>query len=119
MVTPACISPVDRTRILRFAAAFLWADIEPVESERRFLADLAYELGVDDAPDMVAALLKRPPTPEDVDPNGVRANVADIVRQAALRAIAADGHVDSTEMAMFELLDDLLPGSPAGAGRDS
>lgn len=103
------LSSTDRRQVLRFAASFLWADLEVADSERRFLTDLARELEVSDASDEVAGLLARPPVPEDVDPTSVPPGVADLVRHAALRAIAADGRVGNEEMKMFELLDDLLP----------
>lgn len=100
---------VDRSKVLRFAASVLWADFDVADSERVFLVDLARELGADDARAEVAGLLARPPVPEEVDPNDVSPAVADVIRHAVLRAIAADGRVDRKEMAMFELLDDLLP----------
>src|SRR5262249_18928628 len=103
---PALLSVGDRIQVLRFAASFVWADLEVVDSERRFLADLARELHVVDAPHEVAGLLAKPPGPEDVDPAAVHPALADVVRHAALRAIAADGRVDPREMEMFELLDD-------------
>jgi len=99
----------DRRTVLRFAASFLWADFEVADSERRFLSDLARELELDDSSREVEGLLAQPPMPEDIDPASVTVRVADVVRRAALRAIAADGHVDTEEMKMFELLDDLLP----------
>jgi hypothetical protein len=97
-------------QVLRFAASFLWADCEVADSERRFLTELASELDVD-APHAIADLLAEPPVPEDIDPASVRPAVADVIRRAVLRAIAADGRVHSDEMKMFELLDDLLPQS--------
>ncbi|MBX3223613.1 MAG: TerB family tellurite resistance protein [Labilithrix sp.] len=108
MVTPA-LSSTDRHQVLRFAASFLWADLELADSERCFLTELAHELDLHDAPEAIANLLASPPTPEDVDPTSVPPAVADLVRHAALRAIAADGRVAHDEMTMFELLDDLLP----------
>lgn len=108
MLTPA-LSAADRTKVLRFAASFLWADFEVADAERDFLATLAEELEIDDAPRELAVLFDRPPAPEEIDPAGVGPSVADTVRRAALRAIAADGHVDEREMRLFELLDDLLP----------
>jgi hypothetical protein len=105
MLHPA-LSARDRSHVLRFAALFLWADDEVADSERRFLDDLARELDVDDAHREVATLLARPP---EVDPADIRPAIADLVRRTALRAIAADGRVHRDEMAMFELLDDLLP----------
>ena len=104
-------------QVLRFAASFVWADLEVVDSERRFLADLAQELDVANARCAVAGLLARPPGPEEVDPAAVHPAIADIVRHTALRAIAADGRVDPREMEMFELLDDLLPRPPRGLTR--
>lgn len=104
-------SSLDRRRVLRFAASFLWADLEVAEAERDFLLALAHELDIEDASNEVALLLARPPGPEDVDPAEVTPGVADLVRQAALRAIAADGRVHDDEMKLFELLDDLLPRS--------
>ncbi len=102
-------SSMDRRRVLRFAASFLWADLEVEEAERNFLLELAHELDIDDPRTEVTRLLAHPPTPEDVDPAEVPAKVADLVRQAVLRAIAADGRVHDDEMKLFELLDDLLP----------
>ena len=109
MVTATMLSSTDRVQVLRFAASFLWADLEVADAERRFLTELARELDVNDASSEVAGLLAQPPVPEDVDPTSVAPAIADLVRQAALRAIAADGRVGSDEMKMFELLDDLLP----------
>ncbi len=105
------LSSADRLQVLRFAASFLWADLEVADSERTFLGVLARELDVDAA--HVSPLLRHPPTPEEIDPTDVPAHVADVVRQTVLRAIASDGHVARAEMTMFELLDDLLP---AGIG---
>jgi hypothetical protein len=109
MVT-AALSSTDRKHVLRFAASFLWADLEIAESERRFLTELARELESNDPHEEVAGLLAHPPVPEEIDPASVPPALADVVRHAALRAIAADGKVDGEEMRMFELLDDLLPG---------
>jgi hypothetical protein len=101
------LSPDDREKVLRFAASFLWADLEVAEEERRFFADLARELEIDDL--RATALLARPPVPEEIDPNDMSVRTADVVRHVALRAIASDGKVKKEEMQMFELLDDLLP----------
>lgn len=112
----AALSSADRTKVLRFAASFLWADLEIADAERAFLTNLARELDVEDAPRELAGLFARPPFPEDVDPAAVDASVADEVRRAALRAIAADGRVHASEMEMFEELDDLLPKSEPARG---
>jgi hypothetical protein len=107
----------DRDKILRFAASFLWADLEVVDEERRFFASLARELEVDDA--RARDLLARPPLPEEIDPSDMSARTADVIRQVALRAIASDGEVREEEMQMFELLDDLMPRSDRPRSADA
>ena len=116
MNTTPPLSCRDRARVLRFAASFLWADQEVVESERRFLFELARELGASDgegARGEIDALLERPPSIDALDPNGVPAESADVIRHAVLRAIASDGKVREEEMNLFDLLDALLP-NPRG-----
>ncbi|MBS2012004.1 MAG: hypothetical protein JST00_03895 [Deltaproteobacteria bacterium] len=104
------MTPNERLTILRFAASFLWADLEIDAREAGFFADLARELGLGPlTSDALDELLAMPPLPEDIDPTSVPPALAARVRDAALRAIASDGKVLPAEMAMFELLDELLP----------
>ena len=100
----------DRLCVLRFAASFLWADLEVDLAEHAFFVDLARELGVSRASlPGVAELLALPPLPEEVDPTRVSPKLARTVRDVALRAIASDGRVRPREMELFDLLDELLP----------
>lgn len=99
------LSPHSRATVLRFAATFAWSDSRLGARERAFLLDLADELDLELAPELIA----HPPRPEDVDPTRVDPALAAHVRDAALRAIAADGRVKNRELAMFDLLDELLP----------
>jgi hypothetical protein len=94
-----------RSTVLRVAASFAWSDLELHAKERSFLTDLADELDVE----LDHELLARPPPPESIDPTRIAPELADRVRAAALRAIAADGRVRAREMEMFDLLDELLP----------
>jgi hypothetical protein len=104
----------DRLCVLRFAASFLWADLELDLAEHAFFLDLASELGVPDgALPSVIDLLSSPPEPEDVDPTRVSPALAATVRNVALRAIASDGRVVPREMELFDLLDELLPQVPS------
>jgi len=110
LTRPVChtdLSVVARLQLLRFAASFVWADLDVADTERRFVLGLARELALDDA--TARALLDRPPPPQDVDPTRIDPSLADAVRAISLRAIAADGRVHGSEMAMFDLLDELLP----------
>ena len=100
----------DRLCILRFAASFLWADLDVDLAEHAFFLALAGELGVPKASlPSVLAMLHRPPHAEDVDPTRVSPDRARTVRDVALRAIASDGRVLAREMELFDLLDELLP----------
>jgi hypothetical protein len=106
------LPPSDRLAVLRFAASFLWADLEVVPAEHTFLLSLARELGSEEREldEDVGALLRAPPALDTIDPTQVSPDLAGAIRDAALRAIACDGRVDPGEMELFELLDDLLPG---------
>lgn len=109
LTRPVCHT--EKLKLLRFAASFLWADLAIADAERRFLLELASELDVGRAD--ADALLERPPTADEVDPARVHPLLADAVRSVALRAIAADGVIARKEIALFDLLDALLPRSNA------
>lgn len=104
----------DRLCVLRFAAAFLWADLHVDLAEHAFFVALARELGVPNA-SLPSALemLSLPPDAEQIDPTRVTPALAATLRDVALRAIASDGRVRTKEMALFDLLDELLPQPPA------
>ncbi|MEA2752543.1 MAG: hypothetical protein QOI41_6686 [Myxococcales bacterium] len=104
----------DRLCLLRFAATFLWADLEVDLTEHAFFLDLARELGVSRRSlPRVIDMLASPPAPEDIDPTRVSPALAATVRDVALRAIASDGRVLPREMELFDLLDELLPQVPS------
>jgi len=105
LTEPEC--HIEKMKLLRFAATFVWADLELAPHEETFMLALAKELAVD----AVAArsVLSRPPRPDDVDPTRIHPALAARVRDVALRAIAADGRVDEQEMELWDLLDELLP----------
>lgn len=106
----------DRLCLLRFAASFLWADLEVDLAEHAFFLTLAEELGVPRASlPLVIEMLASPPEPEQIDPTRVSPLLARTVRDVALRAIASDGRVVPREMELFDLLDELLPSSPAAS----
>lgn len=109
--------PQDSLCILLFAAAFLWADLDVDTAEHAFFLALAEELGVArEAPLSVLDVLAAPPSPEHIDPTRVSHELAQTVRDVALRAIASNGHVLPHEMDLFHLLDELLPSGRLSCG---
>lgn len=108
------ITPDDRLRLLRFACAFAWADLEIAERERTFVLDLAKKLGSsEDELDRVNAWLTVPPPGEDVDPTDIAPEHRQLFLNAALQMISADGHVDKDEIEVLSLFEQLMP--PAAA----
>ena len=104
------VTNADRLCLLRFAASFLWADLQVDLAEHAFFLALARELGVPRASlPTVTEMLHAPPHAEQIDPTRVSPALARTVRSVALRAIASDGRVAPREMALFDLLDELLP----------
>jgi hypothetical protein len=111
---PLPMPTTDRLCLLRFAATFLWADLDVDLAEHAFFLDLARELGVTRrALPGVIDMLSSPPAPEHIDPTRVSPALARAVRDVALRAIASDGRVLPREMELFDLLDELLPQVPS------
>jgi hypothetical protein len=110
----------EQLAVLRFAASFLWADLEIDEREEAFFVGLARELGISKrAMPQVVEMLRAPPAPEHVDPTRVPSALAARVRDAALRAIASDGRVAPREMELWDLLDELLPGGGSACSAPS
>ena len=107
---PQLLPSTDRLCLLRFAATFLWADLDVDLAEQAFFLDLARELGIPprSLPGVID-MLASPPEAEDIDPTRVSPALAETVRNVALRAIASDGRVLPREMELFDLLDELLP----------
>ena len=105
LTEPEC--HIEKMKLLRFAATFVWADLELAPNEEAFMLALAKELSLDAF--AARSLLSRPPRPDDVDPTRIDRALAVRVREVALRAIAADGKVDEREMELWDLLDELLP----------
>ncbi|HEY8072988.1 MAG TPA: hypothetical protein VIF62_02735 [Labilithrix sp.] len=99
------IADTDRKSVLRFAASFLWADLDVAPSEHAFFRSLAKNLGGAEGD----VSLDAPPSADSIDPTRVSPELADTVRDVALKAIAADGVVTEDEMELFDLLDELLP----------
>ncbi len=99
----------DRRKLLQFACAFAWADLEIADTERAFVKDLARKLGSDDEElSEVEDWLTMPPAAEDVDPTDIPHEHRQIFLNAALQMISADGRVDTEEVEILSLFEQLL-----------
>ncbi len=99
----------DRLSLLRFACAFAWADLEIADTERSFVTSLARKLGADDEEvALVEEWLKVPPPAEDVDPTDIDPSLRQVFLNACVQMISADGRVDSEEVEILSLFEQLL-----------
>ena len=99
----------ERLLLLKFVCAFAWADLEVKASERALVKKLVskLELGADEKK-QVEAWLKKPPRPEEVDPNLIPRAHKKLCLDAAKQMIAVDGEIDEAEREDLELLEQLL-----------
>ena len=103
------LSSEERLSLLRFVCAFAWADLEIADNERNFVTDLARKLGSsDDEIDQVQGWLKMPPPAEDVDPTDIPAEHRQLFLNMAVQMISADGRVDTEEVEILSLFEQLL-----------
>jgi uncharacterized membrane protein YebE (DUF533 family) len=99
----------ERMLLLKFVCAFAWADLEVQDSERALVKRMIKKLGLDaDEAKQVGEWLKKPPKPEEVDPNKIPRAHKELFLESARAMIAADGHIDPAERENLELLEQLL-----------
>jgi len=97
-----------RLHIMKFACSFAWADLEVRDLERSFIQRLMKRLDLEDDAALVEEWLRAPPPPEEVDPTRVPPEHRALVLEAARELVEADGHFDSNERELFELLEQLM-----------
>lgn len=103
------LSRDDRLSLLRFACAFAWADLEIADTERAFVTGLARKLGAeDDEISQVEQWLTVPPPAEDLDPTDIAPEHRQLFLTHAVQMISADGRVDSDEVEILSLFEQLL-----------
>lgn len=103
------LSRDDRLLLLRFVCSFAWADLEVRDAEKKFVNRLVDKLGLDEAErKQVAAWLRVPPAPEDVDPAKVPREHRKLFLDAAREMIGADGEIAPDERENLELFEALL-----------
>jgi tellurite resistance protein len=99
----------ERLLLLQFVCAFAWADLEVKKSERDLVHRLVTKLRLEpDEKREVEQWLKRPPKPEDVDPNRIPRAHRELFLEAARQMIAIDGEIDPAERENLDLLEQLL-----------
>jgi uncharacterized membrane protein YebE (DUF533 family) len=105
----AKLSKSERLLLLKFVCAFAWADLEVKDSERALVKRLIHKLGLDaDEAKQVEQWLKKPPKPEEIDPNKVPRAHKKLFLDSARQMIAIDGEIDPAERENLELLEQLL-----------
>jgi hypothetical protein len=103
------LAPADRLNLLRFVCSFVWTDLKVTQQERDLVMRIVGMLHLGEAEvRQVAAWLKVPPPPEDVDPTRVPRAHRELFLQAARLAVEADGRVVPAERDAMALFRDLL-----------
>jgi len=99
----------ERLLLLKFVCAFAWADLEVKDSEKKLARRMIAKFKLDeDEAKQVEGWLKRPPKPEEVDPNRVPRAHKELFLDAARQMISVDGEIDPAERENLELLEQLL-----------
>jgi hypothetical protein len=103
------LSRPERMRLMRFVCSFAWADLEVQDEERAFVARLMTKLDLDDEErNQVAAWLKVPPPPEEVDPSQVPREHRKLFLDTVRQLVAADRVLDPEESENLALFEQLL-----------
>lgn len=104
------LSESDAWLILRFLAAFAWADLEVTAAERAYVFAAAQALGIPpDAHEKIADWLDCPPAPEAIDPTRVPRRLRAPLKRLVWGIIICDGRVSAEEEENWALFVQLLP----------
>jgi len=103
------LEPEDRLLLLRFVCSFAWADLEVVQEERSFVADLVRNLALDeDEKEQVIGWLVRPPLAEEVDPLKIPLQHRQVFVDAARAVVLADHYLHPKEEELLAIFKQLL-----------
>ena len=105
-----------RLKLIRFASAFAWADLEIQEAERKHLLGLMEKLGIDDADGrrQVMRWLKAPPPVDELDPHEIPDSLRILFLKECEDVIRADGEVHPDESDSMVLLKKIMFGEKDG-----
>ncbi len=104
-----------RLKLCCFACSFAWADLKIHPQEREhILHGLVRRLRIDESDrPTVAAWLKSPPSPDELDPMEIPRELRQLFIQEAEDVIRADGVIHPEETAAIKLLRAILFGDAA------
>ena len=106
---PTSLNREDRLKLMKFICSFAWADLEVRDEERKFIAKMVAQLGLDeDEMSQVQQWLIVPPSAEELDPGQIPPEHKQLFLDAARAVIVADGTVGQEEAETLALLDLLV-----------
>lgn len=103
------ISKDDALQLMKFACAFVWADLKVSEREKIFVWTLAKRLDLDGRGlAKVHNWLELPPKADELDPEEVPQAQRKFFLQIANEVVASDGKIDEREYENLLLFEDIL-----------
>jgi bacterioferritin len=108
-----------KMKLIGFACAFAWADLELHPKEREFVLKLMERLEIDAPQDRqrVMRWLKTPPLADDVDPYSIPRSAREVFVRECEQVILADGVVQPEETEAMTLLKKVLFGDSTAGGK--
>jgi uncharacterized tellurite resistance protein B-like protein len=103
------LTRAQRLKLVKFACAAVWADLDVNRSEKSYILALAQRLGLSGNDlGQVGKWLEAPPSAEELDPNLIPPEHRALFLQAVREALEADGTLDGPERESLRVLRDLL-----------
>jgi bacterioferritin len=106
-----------KLKLIEWACAFAWADLEVQPEERALILKLMEQLQIEEPEDRkkVIQWLKRPPPVDDLDPYSIPRSAREIFVKECEEVIRADGVIKAEEAESLAILRKVLFGDEVGA----
>src|SRR5438132_9185571 len=106
-----------KLKLIEWACAFAWADLEVQPEERELILKLMEQLDIQEADDRkkVIQWLKKPPPVDDLDPYSIPRSAREVFVRECEEVIRADGVIKPEEAESLALLRKVLFGDARGA----
>ena len=99
----------ERLRLVRFVCSFAWADLHVSTEERLYVGRLVARLKLSAEERLrVEEWLKRPPAPDDIDPNSIPRRHRELFLDAIRGLVAVDLDISQEERDSLSLLEQLV-----------